>query len=123
MIHLNVQTMSLRKFFQKRPDLELHALGPDETWYHRAYWLALFVKELKAEREALRRQNKALLDQVNSGKPLNVTQEEFLAMREELNELHKAKAKLDKRVSRTIQVNQVLIEEVEHLRRGLDRAA
>ena len=74
-------------------------------------------------REKLQAQNKALLDQVNAGQPLNVTQEEFLAMRAELNELHKAKAKLDSRVSRLLQVNRSILDEVEDLRRGSLRAA
>lgn len=115
--------MNLLRYIRKPKRLELHALEPDETWYERASWLALFVKELKAERDELRKQNKALLDQVNSGQPLNVTQVEFLAMREELNELHKAKAKLDNRVSRTFQVHQSLMDEIEDLREGRDRAA
>ncbi len=37
--------------------------------------------------------------------------------------LHKAKAKLDNRVSRTIQVNRSLLDEVEDLRKGIDRTA
>ena len=115
--------MNLLRYLRKPKRLELHALEPNETWYERAYWLTLFVKELKDEREALRAQNRALLQQVNSGQPLTVTQEEFLAMREELNELHKAKAKLDNRVTRAFQVHRSLMDEVEHLRNGIDRAA
>ncbi len=114
--------MALLKFLRK-PKLELHALEPDQTWYERAYWLTLLVKELKAEMEVLRAQNKQLLHHVNAGEPLNVMEEEFLAMREELNELHKAKAKVDNRVRRFFQVNQGLIDEVEDLRNGIDRAA
>ncbi|MBK9421403.1 MAG: hypothetical protein IPN44_10190 [Flavobacteriales bacterium] len=71
----------------------------------------------------LRQQNKQLLKQVNFGQPLTADQEELLHMREELNEMHKAKAKLDNRVKRTYQVNQGLIEEVEDLRNGIRRAA
>jgi len=115
--------MNPLRFFHKPKRLELHALEPNETWYERAYWLTLFVKELKAERDQLRAQNKGLLQQVNSGQPLSFTQEEFLAMREELNELHKAKAKLDKRVSRAFQLHQSLMDEVEDLRTGIERAA
>ncbi|MEZ4791648.1 MAG: hypothetical protein R2811_16735 [Flavobacteriales bacterium] len=115
--------MSLLRFFRRPKRLELHALEPNETWYESAYWLTLLVKELKDERVALRAQNKALLQQVNSGQPLTVTQEEFLAMREELNELHKAKAKLDSRVTRAFQVQRSLMDEVEDLRNGIDRAA
>ena len=115
--------MKLLRYLRKPKRLELHALEPNETWYERAYWLTLFVKQLKDEREALRVQNKALLQQVNSGQPLTVTQEEFLAMREELNELHKAKAKLDSRVIRSFQVHRSLMDEVEDLRNRMDRAA
>ena len=110
-------------FLKKTARLEMHALGPDETWFQRCYWLTLFVNELKGERDRLRDENALLLDQVKCGEPLSYTDEEFLAMRHELNEIHRAKAKLDKRVMRTMQVNRVLIEEVEDLRNGLDRAA
>lgn len=115
--------MKLFKYFPKPPKLELHALEPDETWYNRAYWLTMLAKELKSEVEKLRALNKQLLHQVNAGEPLTFTEEEFLAMRDELNEIHKAKAKLDNRVRRTMQVNRVLIDEVEDLRNGIDRAA
>lgn len=115
--------MPILRHLIRKHRLKLHTLEPGETLYERCYWLALFVKELKAEREKLQAQNKALLDQVNAGQPLNVTQEEFLAMRAELNELHKAKAKLDSRVSRLLQVNRSLLDEVEDLRRGSLRAA
>lgn len=115
--------MKALRFFRKQKDLELHPLGPDETWFQRCHWLVLLVQELKAEREQLRATNADLLQQVNAGRPLTVTQAEFLAMRRELNELHKAKAKLDNRVSRTIQVNQALLAELNALRQGLDRAA
>jgi hypothetical protein len=115
--------MSIFRHFLKPKPLELHALEPNETWYERCYWLMLLVKELKAERDQLREQNKALLQQVNAGEPLSFTEEEFLAMRQELNEMHKAKAKLDARVSRVMQVNQSLIDEVDDLRIGYVRAA
>ncbi|MBK9175939.1 MAG: hypothetical protein IPM46_06280 [Flavobacteriales bacterium] len=114
--------MSLFRFLNP-PRIELHVLEQDETWYERAYWLALMAKELKAEVARLREENEQLLRQVNAGEPLTVEQKDFLAMRDELNELHKAKAKLDNRVSRTIQVNQSLLDEVEDLRKGIDRAA
>lgn len=115
--------MALLKFLKKASLPELHALEPDHTWYERAYWLTLLAKELKAEVEKLRAENKQLLQQVNAGEPLSFTQEEFLAMRDELNEIHKAKAKLDNRVRRTLQVNRSLLDEVEDLRNGIDRAA
>ncbi|HOZ41027.1 MAG TPA: hypothetical protein PLL25_09500 [Flavobacteriales bacterium] len=115
--------MGLFKRFPKPQRFELHVLEQDETWYQRAYWLALMAKELKAEVAKLREENTLLLRQVNAGEPLTVEQHEFLAMREELNELHKAKAKLDNRVSRTIQVNRSLLDEVEDLRNGIDRTA
>lgn len=115
--------MGLFKRFPKPQRIELHVLEQDETWYQRAYWLALMAKELKAEVARLRIENDQLLRQVNAGEPLTVEQQEFLAMRDELNELHKAKAKLDRRRFSAYQVNQVLMDEVEDLRKGLDRAA
>ncbi len=115
--------MAIFRYMKRTHTLTLHALEPNETWFERCYWLARFVTELKAERERLIEQNKALLQQVNAGEPLSFTQEEFLAMRTELNELHKAKAKLDGRVCRVMQVNTSLLDEVSDLRNGIDRAA
>ncbi len=115
--------MAILRFLQKQPRLELHAAEPEETWFQRCYWLTLLVRELKAERDQLKAQNSALLREVNNGEPLTVTQEEFLAMREELNQLHRAKAKLDNRVTRVMQVNQSLLDEVNDLRNGISRAA
>lgn len=111
------------RLIRKPKRLELHALGPDETWFQRCHWLVLLVQELKAEREQLRATNADLLQQVNAGLPLTVTQAEFLALRRELNELHKAKARLDRRVWRLMQVNRSLLDEVNDLRQGLDQAA
>ena len=115
--------MSIITRFIKPQRVQLHALEPTETWYERCYWLVLLVKELKAERDQLRARNAELLQQVNAGEPLSFTEEEFLAMRQELNEMHKAKAKLDNRVSRMMQVNQALLDEVNDLRNGFQRAA
>lgn len=115
--------MKLFKYFPKPPKLELHALEPDETWYSRAYWLTMLAKELKSEVEKLRAENYQLLHQVNSGEPITIDQAVFLSMRGELDEALQTKAKLEKRLKRSAQVNQGLIDEVEDLRNGIDRAA
>lgn len=115
--------MALLKFLKKASLPELHALEPDHTWYERAYWLTLLAKELKAEVEKLRAENKQLLQLANNGEPLSITQEGFLAMRLELDELHKQKSKLEKHLRRSTQVNRSLLDEVEDLRNGIDRAA
>ena len=111
--------MKIRHLFKKK-QLELHVLDPEETWYERSYWLALLARELKAEVVELREQNAALLSQVNAGEPLTIVQEEFLHMRNELNELHKAKAKLDNRVARSFQINQSLMDEIEDIHNGTE---
>lgn len=110
--------MSVLRYLRKAQPLKLHALEPGETWFQRAYWLCLLVRELKQQIAALRAQNEELLNQVNAGLPLTTDQEEFLQMRHELNELHKAKARVDKRVNRYFQVNKGLIHEIEDLRSG-----
>jgi hypothetical protein len=116
--------MDILKFIPKKaPKLELHAIGPDETWYERAYYVTLLARELKGEVAKLREENKQLLRQVNADLPLSTDQKEFLAMREELNEVHKSKAKLHRHLTRAMQVNRVLMEEVEALRNGRERAA
>ncbi len=115
--------MALLKFLKQAPKLELHALEPDETWYERAYWLALLAKELKAEVLQLKTENNQLLQQVHAGEPLNVDEKAYLTMRQELDELNHEKAKLEKRLRRYYQVNQGLIDEVHDLRNGIERAA
>ena len=116
--------MDILKFIPKKaPKLSLHSIGPDETWYERAYYVTLLAKELKEEVAMLREQNGQLVKQVNAGLPLSSDQEEFLAIREELNELYLSKAKLERHVLRTMQVNQVLMDEVSDLRKGAERAA
>ena len=92
--------MALLKFLKKAPKLELHALEPDETWYERAYWLALLAKELKAEVLQLKTENNQLLQQVHAGEPLKVDEKAYLTMRQELDELNHEKAKLEKRLRR-----------------------
>lgn len=115
--------MNIFRYLKKPTNLHLHALEPNETWYERSYWLALFVKELKAERDALRTQVASLLQQVKGGEPLSVMEEEYLAMRQELNAMYKAKAKSDARVTKLMQVNRSLMDEVDDLRQGVQRAA
>ncbi len=116
--------MEFLHFIKKKPArLELHALEPDETWYERAYYLVLLAKELKAEVEQLRTANKQLELLAKAELPLTAEQDELLSMRDELQELRKAKTKLEKRAKRASQVNQGLIDEVEDLRNGIRRAA
>ncbi|MBK7241543.1 MAG: hypothetical protein IPI00_15575 [Flavobacteriales bacterium] len=111
--------MKIRNLFKKK-QLELHVLEPEETWYERSNWLALLARELKAEVVELREQNAMLLSQVNAGEPLTIVQEEFLHMRNELNELHKAKAKADNSIARSYQINRSLMDEIEDIHAGTE---
>ena len=111
--------MKIRNLFKKK-QLELHVLEPEETWYERSNWLALLARELKDEVVELREQNAMLLSQVNAGEPLTIVQEEFLHMRNEVNELHKAKAKVEKQLNRSFQLNQSLMDEIEDIHAGTE---
>lgn len=111
--------MKIRNLFKKK-QLELHVLDPEETWYERSCWLALLARELKTEIVQLREQNAMLLSQVNAGEPLTIVQEEFLHMRNELNELQMGKAKVDSRLARSVQLNQSLMDEIEDIHAGTE---
>ena len=108
------------RYLLKKKKLDIHVLEPEETWYERSYWLALLVSQLKAEIVQLRDQNAMLLIQVNAGEPLTIVQDEFLHMRNELNELHKAKAKVEKQLNRSFQLNQSLMDEIEDIHAGTE---
>ncbi len=114
--------MSLFKFMKPKR-LELHAMEPDETWYQRAYWLTLLVKTLKAEVAKLSAENEQLLRQLNLEGMLTPDQQELLNLRDQVQELSKTKAKLEKRLRGTAKVNEGLIDELHDLRHGIDRAA
>lgn len=96
--------MELLKKWMTKP-IPLHALEPGETLYERCYWLALFVKQLKAEKQELveqnqqlREENKTLLVRTNGGLPLTADMQELMLLRDQVNALWLTNAKLSRRL-------------------------
>lgn len=97
--------MNLLKHWVAKP-IPLHALEPGETLHERCYWLALFVKQLKGEKQELLRRNEDLQEQnitllarVSNGAALTVEEEELVTLRAQVQELKKKNLKLTKRLA------------------------
>ncbi|MBK7555382.1 MAG: hypothetical protein IPO17_13265 [Flavobacteriales bacterium] len=107
----------------KKKRVQLHALGPSETWYQRCVDLVAYASLLRNDVMELKAKNRELQRMVNAGEVFTSEQDELQLLRLEVNALWRFNEKMGRKAYQQAQLNKVLSMELEEATAWREQAA